>query len=82
MLMLDADGGTDYEQAKAGTQNARTFYKDGYCALLKWGVDAFYFEAFDEPFKPDSIGDNGEAADETKWGAYTAQRKPKFDLSC
>ncbi|KAK2760749.1 glycoside hydrolase 3 protein [Arachnomyces sp. PD_36] len=75
-------GGTDYDAAKAGTENAQTFYKDGYCALLNWGVDAFYFEAFDEPFKPDSVGDNGESADETHWGAYTAERKAKFDLTC
>ena len=50
--------------------------------MLAWGVDVFYFEAFDEPWKPASIGDNGQAADETHWGMYTADRKPKFEVSC
>lgn len=50
--------------------------------MLDWGVDVFYFEAFDEPWKPASVGDNGAAEDETHWGAYTADRTAKFDLSC
>jgi glucan 1,3-beta-glucosidase len=76
------DGGSDYEAAKAGTQNAETFWKNGVCAMLAWGVDAFYFEAFDESWKPDSVGDNGKAMDEKHWGLYTADRKVKFDTSC
>jgi len=76
------DGGSDYEAAKAGTQNAETFWKNGVCAMLAWGVDAFYFEAFDESWKPDSVGDNGKAMDEKHWGLYTADRKLKFDTSC
>jgi Exo-beta-1,3-glucanase len=66
----------------AGTQNAETFWKNGVCAMLAWGVDAFYFEAFDESWKPDSVGDNGQAMDEKHWGLYTANRQPKFDTSC
>ena len=50
--------------------------------MLEWGVDVFYFEAFDEPWKPDSVGDNGQAMDETHWGLYTANRQVKFDTSC
>lgn len=76
------DGGSDYGPAKAGTQNAETFYKQGVCGMLAWGVDVFYFEAFDEPWKPVSVGDNGEAKDETHWGLYTADRKIKFDATC
>ncbi|EFE43338.1 GPI-anchored cell wall beta-1,3-endoglucanase EglC [Trichophyton verrucosum HKI 0517] len=76
------DGGTDYGAAKAGTKNAEKFYKEGVCAMLAWGVDVFYFEAFDEPWKPKSIGDNGNAADETHWGMYTADRKAKFNADC
>lgn len=75
-------GGTDYQAAKAGTANANTYYQDGFCAMLAWGYNAFYFEAFDEPWKPASIGDNGAAADETHWGAMTADRKTKFSLKC
>ena len=42
------DGGTDYDAAKAGTQNAAQFYSQGVCGMLDWGVNVFYFEAFDE----------------------------------
>ena len=55
------DGGSDYEAAKAGTENAKQFYQEAYCGLLDWGVNAFYFELLDEPWKPKSIGDNGVA---------------------
>ncbi|KAM3418211.1 hypothetical protein BST61_g4215 [Cercospora zeina] len=76
------DGGSDYEAAKAGTQNAEAFYQHAFCGALDWGINAFYFEAFDEPWKPESVGDNGIAKDETKWGAMTADRKTKFNLQC
>ncbi|EEP81042.1 glycosyl hydrolase family 17 [Uncinocarpus reesii 1704] len=76
------DGGSDFGAAKAGTANAKKFHDTGVCAMLKWGVDVFYFEAFDEPWKPKSIGDNGKAADETHWGMYTADRQPKFKVEC
>lgn len=74
--------GTDYGDAKGGLENAEYFYQHGFCALLDFQFNAFYFEAFDEPWKPASIGDNGKAADETAWGAMTADRKAKFSLKC
>lgn len=74
--------GTDYDEAKGGLSNAEHFYQHGFCSLLDWGYNAFYFEAFDEPWKPASVGDNGKAADETAWGAMTAERKTKFSLKC
>lgn len=76
------DGGSDYEAAKAGTQNAETYWKTGVCGMLAWGVDLFYFEAYDESWKPDSVGDNGQPMDEKHWGLRTADRKSKFDTSC
>ncbi|KAJ5677198.1 Glucan 1-3-beta-glucosidase [Penicillium maclennaniae] len=76
------DGGSDYEAAQAGTQNAQTFWKTGVCGMLAWGVDLFYFEAYDESWKPDSVGDNGQAMDEKHWGLFTADRQSKFDISC
>jgi glucan 1,3-beta-glucosidase len=76
------DGGTNYESAMAGTQNAATFFQQGVCAALAWGFNVFYFEAFDEPSKPPSIGTNGESEDETHWGAFTADRVAKFSMSC
>ncbi|CAO2650419.1 Nn.00g017110.m01.CDS01 [Neocucurbitaria sp. VM-36] len=74
--------GTDYDEAKGGLENAEHFYQHGFCSLLDWGYNAFYFEAFDEPWKPASVGDNGKAADETAWGAMTSDRKAKFSLKC
>lgn len=74
--------GTNYGAAKGGLKNAELFYHQGFCALLNYGYDAFYFEAFDEPWKPESIGDDGNAADETTWGAMDVNRKPKWDLKC
>ncbi|KAF9740958.1 hypothetical protein PMIN06_011607 [Paraphaeosphaeria minitans] len=74
--------GTNYAAAKGGLDNAKNFYHTGFCALLDWGFNAFFFEAFDEPWKPASVGDNGNVADETTWGAMTSDRKAKYSLKC
>ncbi|KAK3672578.1 glycoside hydrolase 3 protein [Recurvomyces mirabilis] len=76
------DGGTNYGPATASTQLASEFYSQAVCGLLDWGVNVFYFEAFDEPWKPVSIGDNGSKQDETHWGAMNADRSAKFSLKC
>ncbi|KZZ97787.1 glycosyl hydrolase family 17 [Ascosphaera apis ARSEF 7405] len=77
-----SDGGSSYGKSIAGTANAKKFHDKGVCAALAWGLDVFYFEAFDEPWKPASVGDNGQAANEQHWGMFTADRKPKFDVTC
>ncbi|KAL4905998.1 hypothetical protein BDW74DRAFT_177687 [Aspergillus multicolor] len=69
------DGGSDYGAAKASTKSAEKYYKNAVCAMLTWGIDVFYFEAFDESWKPDSKGDNGEVKDEKHWGLFTDDRK-------
>jgi exo-beta-1,3-glucanase (GH17 family) len=76
------DGGSDFKAAKAGTENAKAYYQQAVCGIIDWGFNAFYFEAFDEPWKPDSVGDGGAAADEKHWGAMTADRGVKFNLKC
>ncbi|KAI9819992.1 MAG: glycoside hydrolase 3 protein [Pycnora praestabilis] len=76
------DGGSDYGSAQAGTTNAETFWKSSVCALLQFGYNVFYFEAFDEPWKPASVGENGQSAVETVWGAFTSDRTAKFDMTC
>jgi len=76
------DGGDDYGAAKAGTKNAEKYYHEAVCGALDWGVNTFFFEAFDEPWKPHSTGDNGQASDETHWGAMNADRSQKFSLKC
>ena len=80
--MLIDIGGDNYGAAIAGTKNAATFFKHGVCAALSWGFDAFYFEAFDEPWKPDSKGENGQYSDEKHWGAFDSNRVAKFSLNC
>ncbi|KAJ9632866.1 glycoside hydrolase 3 protein [Knufia peltigerae] len=75
-------GGTDAGAAKAGDDNMKTYWQSAVCGLLDWGVDLFWFEAFDEPDKPDAIGDNGQKASEQHWGSFTSDRKPKFDMHC
>ncbi|MCJ1426130.1 glycoside hydrolase 3 protein [Sticta canariensis] len=75
-------GGTNYGSAVAGTDNAKTFFDEGVCAALDWGFNVFYFSAFDEPWKPDSIGDTGAKSNEKNWGAYTADGVAKFLLKC
>jgi len=71
-----------FGNAKGGVQNAQTFWDEGVCGMLAWGYNLFFFEAFDEPWKPKSIGDGGLAADETHWGAMTSGRQKKFELKC
>jgi glucan 1,3-beta-glucosidase len=75
-------GGTDAGAAKAGDDNMETYWKSAVCGLLDWGVDLFWFEAFDEPNKPSAIGDNGQEASESHWGSFDADRNPKFDMHC
>jgi len=71
-----------FQQAAGSTSNAQKFFSEGICGMLAWGYNAFYFEAFDEPWKPKSVGDNGLVADETHWGAMNADRSSKFSLKC
>ena len=59
-----------------------TYWQNAVCGLLDWGVDLFWFEAFDEPNKASAIGDNGQEADERHWGSFTADRSPKFNMRC
>jgi glucan 1,3-beta-glucosidase len=76
------DGGSDYGAATAGTSNAASYWKSAVCGILDWGVDLFWFEAFDEPTKAAAIGQDGKSEDETHWGAFTVDRSAKFSLSC
>lgn len=74
--------GSNYDDAEPGVENAEIFFKVAVCAMLKWGVDVYVFEAFDEPWKPVSVGDNGEAKDERHWGVYEEDRRVKYDNRC
>ncbi|CAD6591887.1 MAG: glycoside hydrolase 3 protein [Alectoria sarmentosa] len=77
--------GASYGGAVDGINEAYTFFKQGVCALLGWNKNVFYFEAFDEPWKPASTGLSNQTEPETGWGLYNSDRTPKFpnnDYSC
>ena len=74
--------GTRYGAAVPSLDNASRFYSEGVCGFVDTDVNVFFFEAFDEPWKPDSIGDDGSAADEKHWGAMNADRTEKYNLKC
>lgn len=76
------DGGSNYGAATASTANAERYWQEAVCGILAWGVDVFYFEAFDESWKPESKGDNGQMMNEKHWGLLTDDRKPKFNMTC
>ncbi|EEB07111.1 glucan 1,3-beta-glucosidase Bgl2 [Schizosaccharomyces japonicus yFS275] len=69
-------GGPSYGSAVASTDVAAKFYKEALCGIRSWGVDIFYFEAFDEPWKGTDSGV------EPYFGAMDSNRNLKFDLSC
>ncbi|KAF7899511.1 hypothetical protein EAF00_003847 [Botryotinia globosa] len=74
--------GSKYQNAVPGTSSAQTFWSEGICGIMDWGVNVFSFEAFDEPWKPVSTGADGSVADETHWGVWNSDRSSKYSLSC
>jgi len=76
------DGGDNMGAAIASTANANTYWKSAVCGMLDWGVDLFFFEAFDEPNKQAATSTDGTKGNEGHWGAFTSDRSPKWDLSC
>lgn len=75
-------GGDMYQHAQPGLKEAETFYRQAVCGMVDWGFNVFFFEAFDEQWKPKAIGEDGSVADETSWGAMTSDRKAKYNLKC
>jgi glucan 1,3-beta-glucosidase len=74
--------GTDYQRAEVGLGNAHRFYDESVCLLVRWGYKVFAFEAFDEAWKPKSVGLDGKEADETHWGVMNGDRSLKYSLQC
>ncbi|AAS54148.2 AGL343Cp [Eremothecium gossypii ATCC 10895] len=71
--------GSSFETSQPSLENAKQFWKEGICAMRSWGINTIVFEAFDEDWKPDTSGISDV---EKHWGVFTADRKPKFNLSC
>ncbi|GKT95242.1 glucan 1,3-beta-glucosidase (glycosyl hydrolase family 17) [Colletotrichum tofieldiae] len=74
--------GAKYQKAVPGHDNAQAFYGEGVCGMVKWGFNVFFFEAFDEPWKPHAVGEDGSEAPETHWGGMKADRTAKYSLIC
>ncbi|KAI8632771.1 glycoside hydrolase family 17 protein [Xylariaceae sp. FL1651] len=74
--------GDKYQDATPGVKSASTFFQQAVCGMVDWGFNVFFFEAFDELWKPKAIGEDGSVADETSWGAMTSDRTPKYSLKC
>ena len=74
--------GTNYQAAVPGVDAAATFWSNAICGILDWGVNVFSFEAFDEPWKPVSVGQDGSVADETHWGVFNSDRTSKYPTTC
>ncbi|KAG5359545.1 Glucan 1,3-beta-glucosidase BGL2 [Yarrowia sp. C11] len=77
------DGGA-FGDSQPGVKQAAQFWQEGICAIRAWGINTLVFEAFDETWKPDTKGDNGEEVSgvEKYWGVYDSNLKPKFDTTC
>lgn len=75
-------GGSTYESAVPSVSSAARYFNEAVCGILAWGVNVFTFEAFDEPWKPKSVGQDGSVADETHWGVWNSDRSAKYTFSC
>lgn len=71
--------GESFKEAVPSVSNARKYWIEAICAIRLWGIPVYLFEAFDEPLKLDTA-DVKEV--EKHWGAFTVDRKLKYDLSC
>ncbi|RKP28737.1 glycoside hydrolase [Metschnikowia bicuspidata] len=71
--------GAPFENAVPSVSNAREYWQQAICAIRNWGINVFVFEAFDEPWKPDTSGVNNV---EKNWGVWDANNKLKYELNC
>ncbi|WBW74736.1 cell wall glucan beta-glucosidase Bgl2 [Schizosaccharomyces osmophilus] len=69
-------GGPNYGEAQTSVDIAKQFFHDALCQVMKKGIDIYYFEAFDEPYK------GADSNVEPHFGAYYSNRVPKFSLNC
>lgn len=70
--------GSNYGSSVPSVDNAKTFWKEGICAMRGWGVNTFVFEAFDESWKPETSGSSVEPY----WGVFDSSRSLKYSLDC
>ncbi|OLL22949.1 Glucan 1,3-beta-glucosidase, partial [Neolecta irregularis DAH-3] len=71
--------GKPFGSSVPSLENSRAFWVNAFCKLRGMGMDAYWFEAFDEPQKTDTTHNTGV---EKYWGVYDSNRQTKFDISC
>lgn len=71
--------GSNFESSEPGLENAKNYWQKSICAMRAWGINVAVFEAFDEAWKPDTLGINDV---EKHWGVFDANYKLKYDLDC
>lgn len=70
--------GSNFGASVPSVENAKTFWKEGICAMRGWGINTFVFEAFDESWKPETSGSSVEP----HWGVFTHDYQLKYSLDC
>lgn len=71
--------GGSFGDSVPSVDNAKTFWQQGICGIRAWGINVAVFEAFDEPWKPQTSDIEGV---ENSWGVYDQNQKLKYDLTC
>ncbi|EGW30797.1 uncharacterized protein SPAPADRAFT_56764 [Spathaspora passalidarum NRRL Y-27907] len=71
-------GGGKFKGAIASRAGLSYFVNEFLCAFNDLGIDYYFFEAFDEPWK--EIFWDGNRKWESQWGIFKADRSNKFNL--
>ncbi|RLV93275.1 putative glucan endo-13-beta-glucosidase btgC [Spathaspora sp. JA1] len=71
-------GGGKFKGSIASPANLQYFVNEFLCTFKKLGIDYYFFEAFDEPWK--KIFWEGNRRWETQWGIFNEDRSNKFNL--
>ncbi|OLL22948.1 Glucan 1,3-beta-glucosidase BGL2 [Neolecta irregularis DAH-3] len=70
--------GKPFGSSVPSLENSRAFWVNVFCKLRGMGMDAYWFEAFDEPMKVNTQN----MGVESHWGTYDTDGKKKFELTC
>lgn len=71
--------GENYGSATPNVQTAEQYWKEAVCGIRGLGVNVFFFELYDESYKP---AEQGKSSVERHWGILNSDGSPKYDLSC
>lgn len=71
--------GENYGDATPNVDTAEQYWKEAVCGMRGLGVNVFFFELYDESYKPQ---EKGKSSVERHWGILNSDGSPKFDLQC